>query len=341
MFKKVLVVGYGSIGKRHAAHLLNFSEKVFIYDPLKTVDDLKSTGLEFISNLAEKSFHPDSQDIAVIANWGPDHLTSFEMCVDLGFTNFVLEKPLTSSLGDLVKLRTLIKNRKLHVIVNQGWESEKIGSRIRKLGYYLNLGEPAAMFVTGGARCISTAGSHNIHFASTVFDSTPAEMMGHLSDDRINPRNSGLSYLEGTCSILFAQKQRLSMSYSNRSSVQGKVEIYWKDAFGEFIDESTIRIFKRSKDRPFANIITRYGPAEELIWDDTPPSEEAQNLSGFEKLYQEFSILSSNEFQLKFERHFISNEALLRTLISSEQGKVINMTEPLDESWLDRDFKIS
>ena len=341
MFRNALIIGFGSIGKRHAAYLLNVSQKVFVYDPLKTIDEFKSTGVAYISSLAEKSFQPDQQDIAVIANWGPDHFRSFEMCVDLGFQNFVLEKPLTSSIADLYKLRTLVNSRKLNVIVNQGWESEKIGSRIRKLGLQLNLGEPAAMFVSGGARCISTAGSHNIHLASTVFNSIPVEMMGHLRNDRINPRNSALSYLEGTCSILYAQEQRLSMSYSNRSSVQGKVEIYWREAFGEFIDESTIRIFERKKNRPFANIITRYGPADEIVWDDIPPSEEPLSVTGFEKLYQDFSNLSSKNFLLTFERHFISNEALLRTLISSERGKVIKMYETLDEAWLKMDFKIS
>jgi predicted dehydrogenase len=341
MFKNAVVVGYGSIGKRHAAHLLSISEKVYIYDPVKRVDEFESTGLHFLSNLTEKSIYPDPQDIAIIANWGPDHLASFEICVGLGFSNFVLEKPLTSSLADLYKLRALIANRKLNVIVKQGWESEKIGSRIRNLGFQLNLGEPVAMFVSGGARCISTAGSHNIHLASTVFDSLPNEVMGHLKNDYINPRNSTLSYIEGTCSILFEKNQRLSMSYSNRSSVQGKVEIYWKEAFGEFIDESKIKIFERNKNRAFANTITRYGPAEELVWNDKPPSEKPFSVSSLEKLYQEFSTLISSEFQLKFERHFFSNEALLRALISSAQGKVIRMNDSLDEAWSSMDFKIS
>jgi len=341
MFQNALIIGYGSIGKKHAAHLIKYFKKVFIYDPLKTVDEFYFTRFEFVSNLTRLAFHPDSQDIAVIANWGPDHLGSFEICLGLGFKNFVLEKPLTSSLTDLIKLRTLIKTRNVNVLVNQGWESEKLGIRIRKLGFNLDLGEPVAMFVSGGARCISTAGSHNIHLALGVFDSVPIEMMGHLKDDRINPRNSELAYYEGTYSIIFEQGQRLSMSYSNKSSVQGRVEIYWRDAYGELINEAKVRIFERDYKRPYANIITRYGIPDKLVWDDITPSEEPQILSAFQKMYRGFQNLTLSEFQRIFERHFISNEALLRTLISSDQGKVIRMNQPIDEAWSEMDFRIS
>jgi hypothetical protein len=84
----------------------------------------------------------------------------------------------------------------------------------------------------GGARCISTAGSHIIHLANQLFASSPLIISGLGRSDSINPRNASLSFYEGVFSFSYPGNQMLSITYSNGSSVAGDVLIFWKDAIG-------------------------------------------------------------------------------------------------------------
>lgn len=344
MFKRAVIVGCGSIGTSHARSLSKISQELHIVDPKY----VKTTNLEFdfvatsiISNLSELRFSPGIMDLVVISNWGPDHWETINHAANLGFTRFVLEKPMTSSMADLIKLKTLVIEKNLDVVVNQGWASEKLGLRIVRIGEELGLGTPVAIWVHGGARCISTAGSHVIHLASTIFSGEPDSVFGFGESDSINPRDSNLSYFDGTYSVKFRENCSLGINYTNRSSISGDIEIYWKEARGQLLDSSQLKINRRPKNREYREIITRYGPADEEIFSGILPLLAGQAEITPSTLYMKLINEESNSLRLEFLDHLRSNEILLRLLISSKQGRRISMDELFPEAVLAIDFKIS
>lgn len=344
MFNRAVIVGCGSIGSSHAKSLSKISQEVHIVDPKfvnTNILDFEFSATSIVSNLSELKFSPEIMDIVVISNWGPDHWETINHAANLGFTRFVLEKPMTSSMTDLLSLKTLVIEKKLDVVVNQGWASEKLGLRIVRIGEEMGLGAPVAIWVNGGARCISTAGSHVIHLASTIFGGQPDSVFGFGESDPINPRDSKLSYFDGTYSVKFRDNCSLGINYTNRSSISGNIEIYWKEARAQLVDSAQIEISRRPTNREYKDIITRYGPADDEIFSGKLPLLVGQAEISPATLYMKLIEEDSDSLRLEFLDHLISNEILLRLLISSTLGRQISMDERFSEEVLAIDFRIS
>jgi hypothetical protein len=259
----------------------------------------------------------------------------------LGYRNFVIEKPITSSLSDLQELRKLIKNNLLRVVVNQGWDAQQLGERIRDLGLNLGLGEPVSVWVTGGARCASTAGSHYIHLASRILNEVPITVMAHGSSSSINPRGDHLAYFDGAYSVDYKFGKRFSMSFSNMSSIEGDVRILWRDASGEFSNIGEITITGRDPKREYAKIVTRYGLPTIKLFSGIPPTSKDLAIDGFLDLYKLIYTSSIEELGELFERHALSHEILLKLLVSNEIRRQIDLGEELSEKLTMMDFRIS
>ena len=344
VFNTVVIVGFGSIGLRHARYTSQISKKLVVVDPSETIDTDLLTDFAIFARykcVTDLPAASSTSDLVVIANWGPDHFSTLKTCVDIGFRQFVIEKPLTSKLSDLYELIKFADKHKLRIVVNQGWEAQELGLRVRELGLHLGLGEPQAIWVTGGARCLSTSGSHQIRLASSILNANPIEVVGHGKSDAINPRNKSLAYYEGVFSVLYSENKRLSMSYTNRSSVSGRVEIFWKEAIGEIISEEVLRITRRDENRSFKTVITRYGIPDRVIFEGIPPFEIDKPQGYFEALYAKLIDVESTNLPNEFALHTLSHEVLLRLLISCEIGRTVSMDENIGEELSSLDFKIS
>lgn len=109
MINRVLIVGSGSIGKRHlrlARDLLpNADIRVLRHQPTNDVPE-NSNGYFF--NMEDAiNFKPQ---IAVIASPAPFHIKIAEALVSVG-TDFLIEKPLSSSLDNVSKLLETCRNQ--------------------------------------------------------------------------------------------------------------------------------------------------------------------------------------------------------------------------------------
>ena len=94
MNKKSLIIGYGSIGRRHANILAGFGHKVGV------VTRRESGGFESYSDISEalEAFEPE---YIVICNRTSEHFQTVKRLSDLGFSGTVLvEKPLFESVHD-------------------------------------------------------------------------------------------------------------------------------------------------------------------------------------------------------------------------------------------------
>ena len=339
LFKNAVVVGCGSIGSKHAKYLFTCADSVSIVDPLiKNLSTIKIN--KHYHDIWELDNASSSEDLAVVANWGPDHYNTITTLIDKGYQNFVFEKPIVCSLQELYEIEKLSKNTSIRVVVNQGWHYEFIADRVNDLAKKLGLGDPKAIWITGGARCMSTAGSHYIHLARNLLKSDPLQVMALLDQEKINPRSADLEYIDGVIAIKMESNARVSLSYSNKSSIEGEFQILWRDAHG-YIDDKNIKIIRRSIVRPYADIVTRYGKPNEVVFDGEIPSLNSDSLTQLESLYMALKNYSYTELITAFNSHILTTKTLLYALISNSLARSVDLNENFNEDLYQKRFAIS
>ena len=337
--RKGIVIGYGSIGKKHANYLSTISDELVLVDPIFELDSNNITTLnkktKFYKSINEIKNVITVNDIAVVANWGPDHFKTIIELIKLKISKIILEKPCVDSLEEVDQLRDLNANKQLQISVNQGWYYENLPEKINQLSKNFSLGEVVAIWVTGGARCISTAGSHWLSLANQIYSSDPLFIIADASNSFINPRSTELAYIEGVFSFTYSNNRRLGINLSNSSSIEGRFEIYWRDAVGE-LSSNRLKICSRNEKNK-SQRITQYGPATEVIFDDDIFNERDQ----FENLYNSFQNLNINQFKKVFDNHLNVNKAILLALVASDQNKKIRFMDSIAPKYYKKKYGIS
>ena len=108
---RVLIAGYGSIGKRHIENFLQFKDiQLTVYTKRNDLQLLKKEGIKVSSSLTECL--KEKQDIGVVTNETSLHIPIAIKLAKEGLDLF-LEKPLSNSLKDIEKLRAIVKKNKL------------------------------------------------------------------------------------------------------------------------------------------------------------------------------------------------------------------------------------
>ena len=104
---KVLVVGYGSIGKRHVRNLLsNTKSQIVIYTKRKNLTSLDKKRVKIFDSLSKCLL--EKPDIGFITNETAYHI---QTAIKLAKENLDLfiEKPLSNSMKDMMVLKNLVK----------------------------------------------------------------------------------------------------------------------------------------------------------------------------------------------------------------------------------------
>lgn len=234
-----VLIGYGSIGKVHLLKLLTNYINVLVIDPdLKTKDKL----LEL--NKTEKIFYSASIDeinfvippkIAVIANWGPDHFSTFNELINLNIKNFIIEKPLADSFYEIDQIKDKINDNEINLITNMQISYSYLPALLTKIEQEFSIGTPIGIFITGGAKCVATVGVHYLALANTLFGDRPLNVSANLKSSKINPRNIEFKYLEGSANWEYANQKYLAINFLNTSQVSLKCEIVFQRATASII----------------------------------------------------------------------------------------------------------
>jgi hypothetical protein len=338
-FRNGIVIGCGSIGEKHAQYLGNICNDLILVDPKfkKTSNTIKTSNVNSYTqtSISDVKINFNAEDIAVVSNWGPTHFKTIKEIVSKGIKKIVLEKPCVDSLEEIDQLRNFALKYQLQISVNQGWFYEDLAQKILSTSNKMNLGKVVAIWITGGARCLSTAGSHWVSLVNQIYESDPVYLVSDASSHLINPRSSNLSYIDGVFSFMYSENRRLGINLSNFSSIEGRFEIYWRDAIGELSSEN-LKIFARSKSLK-SDKITFYGQASELIFDENI----IDNDNRFKNLYNSFEKLDTNQFFSILDQHLNVNKAILLSLIASEQKRKIEFTEKIEEDFYCKKYGIS
>jgi predicted dehydrogenase len=327
-----LLVGCGSIGKKHLQEMLNLFDHVTVVDIneealswAQTEGGAKvSTATSLESVLAE--FSP--YDVATVANWGPDHVPTIRALQAKGQKNFVVEKPLSDSIADARDILGEVERAGGKLWINLTRRFSGLPAGILRVAAEHNLGELKGVTVTGGARCIATNGIHYLDLATVLFGSSPISVTADLETQNINPRHESLAFYEGSVNYNYAGGKRFNCVFLNQSAVTENVRFYWRDAEGEMMPNGDFALRRRNQDEIATYpAVTRTGYAQDQVFREnlwlTPEGK-----TGMTALYE--TVKAGKSVGDTGTR---TAEDLLAALHASELGQRLNL--PVDEKLVD------
>lgn len=133
--KNILVIGGGSIGKRHSRNLLTLGNKnIFVVEPneARAKDEIeKALGLKTFRSL-EDAFAQEKIDIAFVCSPPTFHLEQALFCAQKGCDLFV-EKPISHSLEKTDELLKVIEEKKLITMMGSNWKFYPLFEKMKEL----------------------------------------------------------------------------------------------------------------------------------------------------------------------------------------------------------------
>lgn len=232
-----LLIGYGSIGKRHLIEMHNFVDSVIVIDPNQETKSLLenvpgehkhfSSILELINNpeLSSESF-----EILVLASWAPDRKQILSELQNLTFHRILIEKPVASSLADVDWVNDFVKRRQIPSAVNFHLRFTRFPNLINEISGEYALGPIVKIVELGGAKCFGATGIHWLDFAMYLYGEKPLYVFSTHNFQKINPRSPNLNVVDGYALWSFSNNRKFEISYSNLSSFPSRLKIYYKHA---------------------------------------------------------------------------------------------------------------
>lgn len=265
-----LVLGYGSVGRYHAAALASVAASLAVVDsngqargraeethPQATVADR----LEALDGSLDWG-----STLAVIATWGPSHAPLFHALADRGVRMILCEKPLAASVALARDMVERSEREGIALAVHHYIRYAGLVPALRQFAMERRLGEPVAIVSAGGACCLLTNGIHLIDFAMDLFGGAPQRVVSTATGEPINPRSADLMFYEGTAVWSFDGGREAVISFHNGSSLAWVTRVYYRNAVVEFDGDLSVRADGRD---PAAverfPAVTRTGPASQLL----------------------------------------------------------------------------
>jgi predicted dehydrogenase len=245
-----LLVGAGSIGKRHAKVMADRYSILHVVDPSEQSRAWASEtfGSQAVThgNLDGALRQIGSADVtAVVATLGPLHRENVSRLIDHGVRRIYCEKPLASSIEDGHHLAELAEHTSTRVIVGLQRRYSTLVDQILQFSRHHLGGEPVSIVGHGGAQCLITTGMHWVDLAVDLFRGFPSAVSGLGSADRMNPRGTDLDVWQGTAVWQFSSGRLLTLTYSNHTSVDGFLSIYCPRGRVDICPDGVIRAFRR------------------------------------------------------------------------------------------------
>ena len=182
-------------------------------------------------------------------------------------------------------------------------------------------GDPIAINVFGGAKCIATNGIHYIALANKLFSHRPEKVMAHLNSDPINPRNGKLKFYDGNATWFYPNNKQLNINFSNISHVSLSLEIMYRFSKAVVEDDKFILTKINTSDiETIKKPTTTKFPSDFVI--QSSAFENEFHLNETSKIYDLFN----KKYLYKESKYgFSATEDLIAALISSEKQTLLNL----------------
>ena len=128
---KVLVVGFGSIGKRHINNLLKYPNVELIICTRKNSINLETRKNFKIVQSIEQGIN-ENPDIAFITNVTSAHVSTAIKLAESGI-NLFIEKPLSNSMESIDNLSEIVQKKKINVMVGCNFRFHECLKKIKEL----------------------------------------------------------------------------------------------------------------------------------------------------------------------------------------------------------------
>lgn len=279
-----LLIGVGSVGKHHAKVMATRYEKLFLVDPATDVHEWANNNIDCAYQIfralpeAIQAISPHaSLTTAVISHLAPDHFDAFTTLANAGVRHIVCEKPISDS---LLKARAMVDRADREEIrftvgfPRRFLNTAKIINAVAEteLG-----GPPSSLVVHGGAKCLITFGTHFVDLALEVFGGPPLRVAGFGGSQPINPRRKDLGYWEGSLSWEFTNNRYLSITFTNRSSVQAVGLLYAPHGTMTLLPNGSVTMLKRNLEEIAKDPrVTRVGVCVESPVEVVSPSSPSE-----------------------------------------------------------------
>lgn len=126
---KILVVGYGSIGKRHVNNILSLGHEVILLTTKKQIK-LPSAKIKICNSINDcLQYNPK---VAIIANVTSMHVVTAIKLAKKNIDLFI-EKPLSNNSNNIKKLQRIIRQKKLITMVGCNLRFHKCINKIKKI----------------------------------------------------------------------------------------------------------------------------------------------------------------------------------------------------------------
>ena len=323
-----ILVGCGSIGKKHLRILYAMYKHLIVVDSSKVVQQDLKKSTEFaldlrndITELSEKEIMKSG--LIVIATYGPDHLSQAQYFVNKGAKNFIIEKPLTDSLEDLNILKNLVDENSIKLYCHTPNRYTLIKENIIKIQNRYSLGELKSSVVVGGAKCMATMGIHYLDTMNHIIGDEPIEVFANLRNSSINPRGRNFVYLEGTAEWVYKNGFRFAIHFNNQIQLESTQQFIWQRAKLESNHLGRFDLMVTDGKNSQSDLIYKTAFASKFI--------ESFNLYETPNTYDKFNnfyyCIANSDYKFNFDASINSTKSLFAALYSSLLGKRIYMTE--------------
>src|SRR5690606_17571991 len=231
---RAALIGFGSIGKRHARCLAQKFEELAIIDvdpPAREAAKSQFPQAHVLSSLTElwRLNWPWQEVLVVIATWGPSHYELFRECAEQGVRRILCEKPLAGSLYE--GWRMVVEAGELGTTLGANHTLRLLGvdRGVKKLAQPHSLGPPHSVVVHGGASGLVPDGIHVIHLAISAIGAPLVSVVSTAAGEAINPRSPGLLFFGGSAVWTFPAGEEAVVSLHNRSSIYPTATLYYRD----------------------------------------------------------------------------------------------------------------
>ena len=340
--EKFILIGVGSIGRRHLDVLKKLDRPTICVDKNDKLSKKYNTErypniIGFYKNINQakiKNLKEKKSFTIIISTLGPTHLSFLDRLSSYGFKNFIIEKPVATSIFEIYKFRSLVNTRKLKIRLNLTFRYLNLKYEIEKIKKKYHLGPIKKMICYSGALDLSTCGSHLLDLALQCFESNPDGVVSNLYSDKINPRSKDLEYYEGTSIWKFDNNTEFVLSMSNSSRIKVEMVFVFENAYLVIHPNNSFNIF--IIDGVINKKIYQHQPADNLIASGKLFKDE------FIPCYQ--IIKESIKNKQNSSDHniaFHNAHCIIGSIISSKLNKAIKLPVPPNNILANKKFRIS
>ncbi len=330
-----VVVGYGSVGRKHAAEMARRFPSLHVVDTKESARRAAAAdhpAARVAANLEalDGVDLPWGSTLAVIATWGPTHAATFHALVDRGVRRILAEKPLAASVCDAFTMADRAAREDVRLEVHHYFRYGGMGESLRGLLSEHGLREPVSLVVSGGAACAVTNGIHWLDLAAELFGAPARSVVGDLQSRPINPRSPELGFYGGTAVWDFGGERRLTLALSNDSSVAMEARLYTHDAVADLDENLHVRLRRRDARETEGRPVTRTGLAQRVLFEGLLPGTRSHR-EGICRALD--SVGSDADPVCPASAGVEAVSACIGALVASREGRRVSLPIPPDSSW--------